>query len=97
VATSWIALQLTERPQFTCDHCLRAPASPPADLPFRIVESVLDQALGPDCCVLAGDKPPSVGGHPDGARVVSRVSDYCTRSSIIWRKACCRPTRVAMS
>jgi MoaA/NifB/PqqE/SkfB family radical SAM enzyme len=43
--SSWIVFHLTERCQLACKHCLRAPASPPAELPVAVVERVLDQAI----------------------------------------------------
>lgn len=44
MATSWIALHLTERCQLSCRHCLRDPGAVPADLQVELAASVLDQA-----------------------------------------------------
>jgi MoaA/NifB/PqqE/SkfB family radical SAM enzyme len=43
--SSWVVLHLTERCQLSCKHCLRAPASLPAELPLALVEHVLDRAI----------------------------------------------------
>jgi MoaA/NifB/PqqE/SkfB family radical SAM enzyme len=71
--TSWIVFHLTERCQRACLHCLREPASPPAELPAAAVAPILDQAIAlhrVDHVGLTGGEPTL---HPGLAEVVDAI------------------------
>lgn len=73
MATTWIALHLTERCPLDCLHCLRDPGARPADLPVETIARVLEQAVrthGVEHISLTGGEPTV---HPDLAAVVGVI------------------------
>jgi MoaA/NifB/PqqE/SkfB family radical SAM enzyme len=74
VATTWVALHLTERCGLSCLHCLRDPSVRAADLPVATLARVLDEAVALhriEHVALTGGEPVT---HPDLPGVVEAIT-----------------------